>query len=102
MSCSTIQSFSTAFDPRALCFTKFAVCGETAVDGGSIAQEDFVGCVLLEVDDHLMGGLGKAQHGETTAEDQVWEVASFDTGRAILFSEDATSRSYLLEGSRLI
>ena len=51
---------------------------EPAVDGGSIAPGEFVGCVLLKVDDHLMGGPGKAhheEHGETTAEDKVWEVA---------------------------
>ena len=53
-------------------FSKFAVREEPAVDGGSIAPGEFVGCVLLEVDDHLMGGPGKGQHakhGETTAED---------------------------------
>ena len=43
-------------------FSKFAVREEPAVDGGSIAPEEFVGCVLLEVDDHLMGGCGKAHH----------------------------------------
>ena len=43
-------------------FSKFAVREEPAVDGGSIAPGEFVGCVLLEVDDHLMGGLGKAHH----------------------------------------
>ena len=43
-------------------FSKFAVCEEPAVDGGSIAPGEFVGCVLLEVDDHLMGGIGKAHH----------------------------------------
>ena len=40
-------------------FSKFAVREEPAVDGGSIAPGEFVGCVLLEVDDHLMGGPGK-------------------------------------------
>ena len=43
-------------------FSKFAVREEPAVDGGSIAPGEFVGCVLLEVDDDLMGGLGKAHH----------------------------------------
>ena len=43
-------------------FSKFAVREEPAVDGGSIAPGEFVGCVLLEVDDHLMGGHGKAHH----------------------------------------
>ena len=40
-------------------FSKFAVYEEPAVDGGSIAPGEFVGCVLLEVDDHLMGGPGR-------------------------------------------
>ena len=43
-------------------FSKFAVREEPAVDGVSIAPGEFVGCVLLEVDDHLMGGPGKAHH----------------------------------------
>ena len=43
-------------------FSEFAVRKETAVDGGTIAPGEFVGCVLLEVDDHLMGGPGKAHH----------------------------------------
>ena len=43
-------------------FSKFAVREEPTVDGGSIARGEFVGCVLLEVDDHLMGGPGKAHH----------------------------------------
>ena len=43
-------------------FSKFAVREEPAVDGGSIAPGEFVGCVLLEVNDHLMGGRGKAHH----------------------------------------
>ena len=43
-------------------FSKFAVREEPSVDGGSIAPGEFVGCVLLEVDDHLMGGPGKAHH----------------------------------------
>ena len=30
-------------------FSKFAVREEPAVDGGSIAPGEFVGCVLLEV-----------------------------------------------------
>ena len=43
-------------------FSKLAVREEPAVDGGSIAPGDFVGSVLLEVDDPLMGGPGKAHH----------------------------------------
>ena len=50
------------FEPCLL--SKFAVREEPAVDGGSIAPGEFVGCVLLEVDDHLMGGPGKAHHEE--------------------------------------
>ena len=42
--------------------SKFADREEPAVVGGSIAPGEFVGCVLLEVDDHLMGGPGKAHH----------------------------------------
>ena len=43
-------------------FSKFAVHEEPAFDEGSIAPGEFVGCMLLEVDDHLMGGHGKAHH----------------------------------------
>ena len=43
-------------------FSKFAVHEEPALGGGSIAPGEFVGCVLLEVEDHLMGGPGKAHH----------------------------------------
>ena len=43
-------------------FSKFAVREEPAVDGGSIAPGEFVGCVLLEVDDHLMGDPEKARY----------------------------------------
>ena len=43
-------------------FSEFAVREEPAVDGGWIAPGEFVGGVLLEVDDHLMGGPGKAHH----------------------------------------
>ena len=46
-------------------FSQFAVREEPAVDGDSIAPGEFVGCVLLEVDDHLMGGPGKAHHEST-------------------------------------
>ena len=35
---------------------------DPAVDGGTIVPGEFVGCVLLELDDHLMGGPGKAHH----------------------------------------
>ena len=46
-------------------FSKLAVREEPSVDGGSIAPGEFVGCVLLEVDDHLMGGLLNAHHEST-------------------------------------
>ena len=76
---------------------------EPAVDGGSIAPGEFVGCVLLEVDDHLMGGTWKGtswKHGEITAKDQVWKVTGcYRTDRPSL--EDVTSHSYLIEVSRL-
>ena len=86
------------------CFlSKFAVCEEPAFDGGSIAPGDFVGCVLLEVDDHLMGGLGKAHHESMERPRQKIKFGKWH--RLIQdgpsFSEDATSRSYLIEASRL-
>ena len=43
-------------------FSEYTVREEPAVDGGTIAPGEFVGCVLLEVDDHLMGGPGRAHH----------------------------------------
>ena len=43
-------------------FSKFAVREEPTVDGGTIAPGEFVGCVVLEVDDHLMGGPRNAHH----------------------------------------
>ena len=43
-------------------FSKYAVREEPAVDGGTIVLGEFVGCVLLEVDDHLMCGPGRAHH----------------------------------------
>ena len=39
-------------------FSKYAVHEEPAVDGGTIAPGEFVGC-WLEADDNLMGGPGK-------------------------------------------
>ena len=41
---------------------KYAVHEEPAVDGGTIAPGEFVGCVLLEVDDHMMGSPGQTHH----------------------------------------
>ena len=41
-------------------FSKYKVHEEPAVDGGTIAPGEVVGCVWLEVDDHLMGGPGRA------------------------------------------
>ena len=43
-------------------FSKFAVREEPAVDGGSIAPGEFVGCALFQGDDLLMGGPGTAHH----------------------------------------
>ena len=43
-------------------FSKFAVREEPAVDGGSIVPGEFVGCVSSEVDDHFIGGPGRAHH----------------------------------------
>ena len=40
-----------------------------AYDGGTIEPGEFVGCVLLDVDDHLMGG----SEGHTMKEDLVWK-----------------------------
>ena len=76
-------------------FSKFAAREEPAVDGGSIAPGEFVGCVLLEVDDHLMGGPGKStsrEHRETTAEDKVWEVAQVDTRRGVFLRRTPLQR----------
>ena len=84
-------------------FSKFAVREEPAVDGGSIAPGEFVGCVLLEVDDHLMGGPGKAHYDSMERLRRGSSLGSgtgyYKTGRP--FSEDATSHSYLIEASRL-
>ena len=66
-------------------FSKFAVREEPAVDGGSIAPGEFVGCVFLEVDDNLMGCPGKAHHESMERLRQrtkVWEVVPVVTGRA--------------------
>ena len=68
-------------------FSKFAVREEPAVDGGSIAPVVFVGCVLLEVDDFLMGGPWKAHHESMDRLRQrikFGEVAPVVTGRAVL------------------
>ena len=43
-------------------FIKYAVREEPAVDGGTIAPGEFVGCVLLEVDDPFDG---EAPEGHT-------------------------------------
>ena len=83
-------------------FSKFAVREEPAVDGGSIAPGEFVGCVLLEVDDYLMGGPGKTHHESMKRLRQRLKFGKWhrlmQDGR--LSSEDATSHSYLIEVSR--
>ena len=84
-------------------FSKFAVRKEPAVDGGSITPGEFVGCVLLEVDDHLMGDPGKAHHESMERLRQRIKFGSgtgcYKTGRP--FSEDATSHRYRIEALRL-
>ena len=68
-------------------------------DGGSIAPGEFVGCVLLEVDDHLMGGPGKAHMKAWRDYGRGSNLESgtgcCKTGRP--FSEDASSHSYRIE-----
>ena len=72
---------------------------EPAVDGGSIAPGEFVGCVLLEVDDHLMGRPGKAHHESMERQRQRIKFGKWhrllQDGRP--FSEDVTSHSYRIE-----
>ena len=84
-------------------FSKFAVREEPAVDGGSIAPGEFVGCVVLEVDDHLMGALGrhtmKAWRDYSRGSSLESGTGCYRTGRPS--SEDVTSPSYLTEVSRL-
>ena len=69
-------------------FSKFAFHEEPAVDGGTIVPGELVGCVLLEVDDHLLGGPGRAHHESMERlrqKDQVWKVAPVAAGRAAFF-----------------
>ena len=84
-------------------------CKEPAVDGGSIAPGEFVGCVLLEVDNHLMGGPGKAHHESMERLRQrikFWEVAPVVTGRAVLFGgrhfTQLLDRSFKVDMTRFI
>ena len=76
---------------------------EPAVDGSTIAPGEFVGCVLLDVDDHLMGGprrhIMKAWRETGRGSSLENGTGCFRTGR--LSSEDVTSRSYLIGVSRL-
>ena len=51
------------YEPRLI--IKFAVHEEPAIDDRTIAPGELVGRVLLEVDDNLMGGLGRAHHEST-------------------------------------
>ena len=85
-------------------FSKFAVREEPAVDGGSIAPGEFVGCLLLEVDDHLMGGPGNAHHVSMERLRERIKFAKWDwllQDGPFFFSEDVTSHSDLTEVSRL-
>ena len=63
---------------------------------------EFVGCVLLDVDDHVMGGPGKAHHESVEGLRQRIKFGKctgcYRTGRPS--SEDVTSHSYLIEVSR--
>ena len=84
---------------EACLFGKYAVNEEPGVDGGTIALGEFVGCVLLEVDD-LMGGFGRAHHESVEGlqtEDQVWKVAPSAKGRAATEGEV----NMLASGSRV-
>ena len=82
----------------------FAVREEPEVDGGSITLGEFVGCVLFEMDDHLMGGPGKAHHESMERLRQRIKFGKWHRllqGRALPFSVDATSHSYRIEALRL-
>ena len=84
-------------------FNKFAVREEPAVDGGTIAPGEFVGRVMLEVDDHLMGGLGrhtmKSWRDYGRGSNLESGTGCCKTGRP--FSEDDSSHSYRIEALRL-
>ena len=80
-------------------FSEYAVREEPAVDGGTIAPGEFVGCVLL-----LMGGPGWAHHESMERPRQrikfgMWHRLLQDAGRAVLFRR--TPLSCLMEVSRL-
>ena len=85
-------------------FSKFAVREEPAVDGGSIAPGEFVGCVLLGVDDHLMVGPGKAHHESMERLRQRIKFGKWhrllQDGPSFLL-EDTTKHSYRIEALRL-
>ena len=71
-------------------FNEYAVREKKlAVDGGTIAPGEFVGCVLLEVEDHMMG---RPQY-------QVWKVAPVVAGRHFTQLLD---RSFKVDMMRLI
>ena len=62
-------------------FSNFVVREEPAVGGGSVATGEFVGCVLLEMDDHLMGGPGKAHH---ESKERQWQRIKFGKWHRLL------------------
>ena len=82
-------------------FSKFAVREEPAVDGGSIAPGEFVGCVLLEVDDHLMGAPGKAHHESMERLRQRIKFGKWhrllQDGPSFFFRRTPTSHSYRID-----
>ena len=83
-------------------FSKFAVREEPVVDGCSIAPGEFVCCVLLEVDDHLMvlgRHIMKAWRDFGRGSSLESGTGCYRTDRPS--SEDVTSHSYLIEVSRL-
>ena len=84
-------------------FSKYAVHEELAVDGGTIAPGEFVGCVLLEVDDHLMGGPGRAHHDSMERLRQRMEFGKWNwlLQDGPWFLKDVTSHSCLIEVSSL-
>ena len=84
-------------------FSKFAVREEPAFDGGSIAPGEFVGCVLLEVDDTCFVALERHTMKAWT---DYGRGSSLGSGTGChrmgrLSSEDVTSHSCLIEASRL-
>ena len=66
------------------------------VDGGTIAPGEFVGGVLLEVEDHMMGDPSKAHHESM---ERLRQRIKFGKWHRLL--QDATLHGCLIEVSRL-